>query len=218
MANGVPHPPAASHDEFLARRHSERPLRICPLEAKLTSSFLQVDEDCGTSSCAASSSSSRTAPPAESHDEFLARRQAERAPRVRSLEAKLTSSFLPAECVVRTLNDDASIFAASSSPTAPPTASHDEFLARRHAQRPPRICSIQAKLTSSFGLMCTTNEEISFEPSAVPTSDPASGSSSSHLGATLQRPRSLHRDASWPVRTVNTRARLGSFFRRTCSV
>ena len=58
--------------------------------------------------------------PVESRGAFLARRHAERAPRVFcSLEAKPTSSFLPAECVVRTPNDDASIFASSSSPTAP---------------------------------------------------------------------------------------------------
>ena len=98
-------------------------------------------------------------PPAESHDAFLARRHAERPPRLRSLEAQLTSSFLPAECVVRTPNDDASIFASTSSPTAPPAASHDEFLARRHAQRPPRVCSIQAKLTSSFDLPADSDSD-----------------------------------------------------------
>ncbi|KAJ1471523.1 hypothetical protein T484DRAFT_1753227, partial [Baffinella frigidus] len=31
-----------------------------------------------------------------------------------------------------------------------PPASHDEFLARRHAQRAPRVSSPDAKLTSSF--------------------------------------------------------------------
>ena len=115
-ANCAPHPPAESHDEFLARRHAERSPRVCSLEAKLTSSFLQVDQDCDTSSDAASSSSSRTSPSAESHDEFLARRHAQRAPRVCAIQAKLTSSFdLPADSysddqveVGCTTNDDTS--------------------------------------------------------------------------------------------------------------
>ena len=173
-------------------------------------------------------------PPAGSHDEFLARRHAERAPRVCSREAKLTSSFLPAECVVRTPNEDASIFASSSSPTA----SHDEFLARRHAQRVPRVCFTHAKLTSSLDLpadrdsdhqvevVCTLvqNEDTAGESSCVPTSAPARASAASQLGATLQRPRSLHRvaslrRASWPFPPVNTRAFFGAFFfRRTCSL
>jgi hypothetical protein len=44
-------------------------------------------------------------PPA-SHDEFLARRHFERAPRVISLKTKLTSSFEVWECDVHTMNDD----------------------------------------------------------------------------------------------------------------
>ncbi|KAJ1484382.1 hypothetical protein T484DRAFT_1948022, partial [Baffinella frigidus] len=43
--------------------------------------------------------------------------------------------------------NDASSSGSSSVPTS---ASHDVFLARRHAQRAPRACSLEAKLTSSF--------------------------------------------------------------------
>jgi hypothetical protein len=32
-----------------------------------------------------------------------------------------------------------------------PPASHDEFLARRHFERAPRVVSLETKLTSSFG-------------------------------------------------------------------
>ena len=70
-----------------------------------------------------------------SHDDFLARRHAQRSPRVKSLEAKLTSSFFPT---------------VDRAPIDPPSASHDEFLARRHAERTPRATSLEAKLTSSF--------------------------------------------------------------------
>ena len=44
-------------------------------------------------------------PPA-SHDEFLARRHFERAPRVSLLETKPISSFEVCECAVQTSNDD----------------------------------------------------------------------------------------------------------------
>jgi len=69
--------------------------------------------------------------PPVSHDELLARRHAERTPSVGSLEAKLTSSFLPAEPAsdrpvdkdcdgdVRTPNDDNSSDSSSSSPSPP---------------------------------------------------------------------------------------------------
>jgi hypothetical protein len=69
--------------------------------------------------------------PPVSHDEFLAGRQAERTPSVGSLEAKLTSSFLPADrasdrqvdddCYgdVYNPNDDNSSDSSCSSPSAP---------------------------------------------------------------------------------------------------
>jgi hypothetical protein len=91
-------------------------------------------------------------PPA-SHDEFLARCHAERVPRISSLETKLTSSLDDCECVsssVHTSNDDSSSVASSSSPATSSPVSHDEFLARRHARRAPRVFSLEAKLTSSF--------------------------------------------------------------------
>ena len=40
--------------------------------------------------------------------------------------------------------------ASFSSPTTTPAASHDEFLARRHAERVPRVSSLEGKLTSSL--------------------------------------------------------------------
>jgi hypothetical protein len=40
--------------------------------------------------------------------------------------------------------------ASFSSPPTPPAASHDEFLARRHAERVPRVSSREEKLTSSL--------------------------------------------------------------------
>jgi hypothetical protein len=109
-------PPPASHDEFLAHRHAERTHRVSPPEAKLTSSFDQLadcvsDHQIGDdswflvstpnddSSRYPSASEPISSPPSASHDEYLARRHTERAPRVSSPEAKLTSSFLPADSV-----------------------------------------------------------------------------------------------------------------------
>ncbi|KAJ1483572.1 hypothetical protein T484DRAFT_1799751 [Baffinella frigidus] len=102
-------------------------------------------------------------PPA-SHDEFLARRHTDRAPRARSIEMKLTSSFLPAEHnsdPVTTTPHTSMLISADFAgackhrlrPQDPP-ASHDDFLARRHAQHFPRVSSLETisetKLTSSF--------------------------------------------------------------------
>jgi len=80
-----------------------------------------------------------------SHDEFLARRR--RAPRASSLEAKLTSSFLPAD---HAPNDASSIDLSSMPTSVPLSASHDEFLARCHTERAPCVSSFETKLTSSL--------------------------------------------------------------------
>jgi hypothetical protein len=135
-------------------------------------------------------------PPA-SHDEYLARRHAERAPRASPPEAKLTSSFdQPADCVsdhqdgndlVPTLNDASSRDASSSVPiSAPPSASHDEYLARRHTERAPRVNSPEAKLTSSFDQPadCVSDHQVD-----------ATCELASHLRFTHQRTGSARRDA-----------------------
>ena len=131
----------ASHDELLARRHAQRAPRVSSPEAKLTSSFLPADRAPNDPS-SDSSSSSPAAPPSASHDEVLARRHAQRAPRVSPIEGKPASSLIDCKRVVHPLNDDTSS-ESSSAPTSAPSsaspASHDEFLARRHAQRAPRI-------------------------------------------------------------------------------
>jgi hypothetical protein len=118
-------------------------------------------------------------PPA-SHDELLARRHAQRAPRVSSLDEKPTSSFLPANghtphdaspilsfmMAVQVVCADYRIVAQH------PPASHDEFLARRHAQRAPRVSSLDEKPTSAF-LPATgraPNDAFSILASCVPTS------------------------------------------------
>jgi hypothetical protein len=139
--------PSASHDELLARRHAQRAPRGSSLETKLTSSFLPADRAPNDASSSDSSSVPTSAPTTASHDEFLARRHAERAPRACSIETKPSSSFLPVD---RAQNDASSSDSSSVPTSAPPSASHDEFLARRHAQRAPRVSSLEAKLTSSF--------------------------------------------------------------------
>jgi hypothetical protein len=132
----------ASHDELLARRHAQRKPRASSSETKLTSSFLPAD--CAPND-APSSSSSPSAPQSASfasHDEFLARSHAQRAPRVSSLEMKPTSSFFDCECVVHPPSNDTSSEPSSAPTSAPPSAnlaSHDEFLAYRHAQRVSRV-------------------------------------------------------------------------------
>ncbi|KAJ1495112.1 hypothetical protein T484DRAFT_1876434 [Baffinella frigidus] len=78
-------------------------------------------------------------PPTAWHDELLARRHAERRPRVISLTTRLMSSLdFPAE---------------RDSNRRPPPASLDELLARRHAERPPHARSLAAKLMSSLDLI-----------------------------------------------------------------
>jgi hypothetical protein len=151
-----------------------------------------------------------------SHDEFLARCHAQRKPRVSSPEAKLTSSFLPADSAP---HDAPSSESSSSSPSAPQSAnfaSHDEFLARRHAQRAPRVSSLEIKLTSSlFDCECVVhppNDDTSSESSSAPTSAPPSANLASHdeflacrhaqraPRVRRQRPSSLFREALWLVR------------------
>ncbi|KAJ1483571.1 hypothetical protein T484DRAFT_1747012 [Baffinella frigidus] len=124
------------------------------------------------------------------HDELLASRHAQRAPRVSSLEAKLTSSFLPADCAPK---DDTSSDSSFVLTTAPPSMSHDELLARRHAQRAPSVSSLEAKLTSSFLLdddceydVNTPKDDYSSDSSSSSPSPP-SASPASHLRSTAQR-------------------------------
>jgi hypothetical protein len=138
-----------------------------------------------------------------SHDEFLACRHAQRAPRTSSLEAKPTSSFFPVDHV----SHDAFPRDSSVPTSAPPSASHDEFLARRHAERAPRVCSREEKLTSSLD-----------DCFSVPTSPPPRVSPASHLRSTNQRTRSLPREASWLTRPKDTAAGLGASIHRMCSV
>jgi hypothetical protein len=180
---GAQHP-SASHDELLARRHAQRAPRVSSLEAKIISSFFPaVDSAPNDASASGSSSGPTSAPPSASHEEFLARRHAQRAPRVSSLETKLTSSLDDCERVVHT---DASSSDSSSGPTsAPARASHDEFLARRHAQRAPRVSSLVAKLTSSLDecVVHTPNDDTSSESSSAPTSAPPSASPTSSCAA-----------------------------------
>ncbi|KAJ1466632.1 hypothetical protein T484DRAFT_1756478 [Baffinella frigidus] len=118
-----PHHPAALHDELLARRHAQRAPRACSLEAKLTSSFLPADRAPNDASSSDSSSVPTSAPPSTSHDDFLARRHAQRAPRACALETKLTSSLDDCECVVHTPNDDTCSDSSSSAPSTPSTSS-----------------------------------------------------------------------------------------------
>jgi hypothetical protein len=154
-------------------------------------------------------------PPA-SHDEFIARRHAERAPRVSSFETKLTSSLDDYECdssFVHIPNDDSSSVASTSSSTTPPTAPHDEYLARRHAQRAPRVSSLEAKLTSSFlvsDLQVDDNCEC-----VIPTPHDDTSSVASSVPTCRS---SMIQNVSRRVQSVDTRARVGASFRRTCSV
>ena len=189
-ADFMAHHPPASHDELLAQRHTQRAVRL--LEAKLTSSL----DDCvcvahtpNDASSRDPSSSPTSAPPSASHDEFLAQRHIQRAPRVCSLEAKLTSSLDDYVCVGHTLND-ASSRHSSSSPN--PSASHDEFLARRHTERAPRACSLETKLTSSL-------EDCGVHPPKDETSSESSCAQTSPPFPRVSPTSSMIWDASWMV-------------------
>jgi len=122
-------------------------------------------------------------PPA-SHDEFLARRHVERAPRDSSLTTKLTSSFdLPAD------RDSVQQFSCELRFMAqhPPT-SHDEFLARRHFERAPRVSWLETKLTSPFDLpedrdsadavLCPRDDTMSGPSSGAPPTPPSASPAS----------------------------------------
>jgi hypothetical protein len=194
-ADFMAHHPLASHDELLAQRHIQRAPRVCSLEAKLTSSL----DDCvcvaHTPKDASSrdpSSSPTSAPPSASHDEFLAQRHIQRAPRVCSLEAKLTSSLDDCVCVAHTLNDASSRNFSYSPTSAPPSASHGEFLARRHAEHAPRVRSLEIKSTSSLEdcFVHPPKDDTSSESSCAQTSPPFPRASPTS---------SMIWDASWMV-------------------
>ena len=52
-----------------------------------------------------------------------------------------------------------------------PHASHDAFLARRHAMRPPRVSSLTTKLTSSLDLPANNGQD-EHPPTDDTSSDP----------------------------------------------
>ncbi|KAJ1473203.1 hypothetical protein T484DRAFT_1752270 [Baffinella frigidus] len=79
---------SASHDDLLDEHNPE------PVSGDFISAVVRAVE------VISADNSFRPQHPPASHDEFLARRRAQHPPRVSSPEAKLTSSFLPANKLV----------------------------------------------------------------------------------------------------------------------
>ncbi|KAJ1468280.1 hypothetical protein T484DRAFT_3630049 [Baffinella frigidus] len=126
----------STHDELLARRHSERSNRVASSTPKLTSS---LDSEPATS-CPASDVASYIL--YSTHDELLARCHSDRSSRVASSTPKLTSSLdsdPAARSTASDVEDDYTCSRASSQMTRVasyfPNSIHDEVLARCHSNR-----------------------------------------------------------------------------------
>ncbi|KAJ1474344.1 hypothetical protein T484DRAFT_1761124 [Baffinella frigidus] len=141
----------STHDELLARRHSDRSSRVGASEPKLTSSLDSEPAASGTDSdveddytfLRASTQMTRVASyfPNSIHDEVLARCHSDRSSHVGASTPKLMSSldFEPtASCTASDADYDTFLRASTEMTRVTsyfPNSIHDEFLARCHSDR-----------------------------------------------------------------------------------